>query len=224
MIEIRHKTTKAVLYRVEADTLRNAAFYKVDLVGADFRNQNLGGADFALARLEQTNFANASCIKANFYSAHLQRACLSEARLWSIDGEGADLRYTVLSKAQMYAAWLRHASLSDADLRAADLKAAYLGRASLRNANMEGVNLSEAILQGTDMSGANLSGATLCATVFAECTSLHKAIGLSQVKHVGTSSLDHKTLRACTVHLPEAFLLGIGYTETEIDLLRNLYT
>lgn len=56
-----------------------------------------------------------------------------------------------------------------------------------------------------------------------ECTNLHKAEGLTEVKHLGASSLDHQTLRACAAYLPDVFLLGVDYSADELRLLRILY-
>ena len=61
-------------------------------------------------------------------------------------------------------------------------------------------------------------------TFIADCRTLHEALGLSAVNHLAPSSLDVRTLRACATHLPDAFLLNIGYTAEEIHSLKTLYT
>ena len=68
-----------------------------------------------------------------------------------------------------------------------------------------------------------MSEATMDNTSFVFCTNLHKAKGLDRVCHEGICVLDMRTLRACAAHLPDVFLLGVGYTETELLLLRHMY-
>ena len=60
-------------------------------------------------------------------------------------------------------------------------------------------------------------------TLLIACDDLHLAQGLAQVVHQGISVLDVRTLRACSAYLPDSFLLGVGYTEDELRLLRATY-
>jgi uncharacterized protein YjbI with pentapeptide repeats len=223
MIEIKHKTTGVILSTVDAYTLKHARFFEISLIGADFRNQKLDGASFTMVSLNDADFRESSCIHTSFYSTHLQRADLSGARLWGMDGEGADLRHAILNSAQMYLACLRHAAISDAELREADLKAVYLAYANLHRADLRGANFEQAVFHKTGLKGAQMAGAKLCSTIFADCTTLHKAEGLAEIEHLGPSSLDHQTLRACAPHLPDVFLRGTGYTAEELRLLRVMY-
>ena len=77
MIEIKHKTTGAVLHTVDADNLRSA-----DLRGADLRWANLCWADLRRADLRG----------ADLRRADLRGADLSDADLSGADLNGADLR------------------------------------------------------------------------------------------------------------------------------------
>jgi len=69
----------------------------------------------------------------------------------------------------------------------------------------------------------NLAGACFAETFIADCRTLHEALGLSAVNHLDPSSLDVRTLRACAVHLPDAFFQSVGYTAEEIHHLKTLY-
>jgi hypothetical protein len=73
------------------------------------------------------------------------------------------------------------------------------------------------------MTQTNLAGACFAETFIADCQTLHEAFGLSAVKHLASSSLDVRTLRACAARLPDAFLQGVGYTPEEIHNLKTLY-
>ena len=71
MIEIRHKTTGAVLCTVDADTLHSA-----DLVGADLRYADLVGADLRYANLEGAKLEGAKLEGAKLEGANLVGAKL----------------------------------------------------------------------------------------------------------------------------------------------------
>ena len=97
MIEIKHKTTGAVLHTVDADNLRRA-----DLRWADLREADLSGA----------NLSGANLSWANLSGANLRRADLSGADL-----SGANLRWADLIGANLSWANLIGANLSGANLR-----------------------------------------------------------------------------------------------------------
>src|SRR5438067_1114458 len=88
---------------------------------------------------------------------------------------------------------------------------------------LAGANLCEAALRDANLRGANLAGGTLCETVLAGCRNLHEARGLLEARHAGASTLDVRTLRASAAALPEGFLVAVGCTATEIDVLCSLY-
>src|ERR1039457_3872818 len=95
---------------------------------------------------------------------------LSRADLYGAYLSGADLSGAGLSGAILYGASLSGANLSGANLSGADLSGASLSganlsgaslsRAALSGASLSGANLSRANLSGADLYGASLSGAT----------------------------------------------------------------
>jgi hypothetical protein len=92
-----------------------------------------------------------------------------------------------------------------------------------------GANLSNAVfvrthLIGVDLTRTNLSKARLANTCFEGCDTLDQAKGLQLVKHQGPSTLDALTLRSYVRNLPIQFLLGLGYTEEEIEVFYRHFT
>ena len=128
---------------------------------------------------------------------------------------GADL-----ARANLTGADLRGADLSRADLGDADLRGANLSGANLSGANLHGANLNHAILSGTTLGGADLSRAILCETLFVN-TDLTRAKGLETCRHIGPSTIDHRTLQR-SGPLPLAFLRGVGLPDNLIDYLPSL--
>ena len=133
-----------------------------------------------------------------------------------------------LANANLMGEYLIHADLQDVDLSSAklafaNLSMANLTGANLTDANLRGANLTEANLSKVDFSGVNLAGSTMSLTEFSNCRTLHRAKGLSEVKHPGPSTFDEDTLRASVSYLPDNFLRGAGYTWSEIAFLRRLY-
>lgn len=130
-----------------------------------------------------------------------------------------------LERANLAGEYLIHADLAHANLRGAQLPFANLSGADMRGADLAGANLRgavliEADLNGADLVGAILSGATLSLTVLVGCPSLHRAVGLDQVRHQGPSMLDRVTLSAGGGVLSDSFLRGAGLTGGEIAAIR----
>jgi hypothetical protein len=84
-------------------------------------------------------------------------------------------------------------------------------------------DLTGALLLSVRVTDTQLSGACFAETFIADCRTLHQAFGLTEITCLAPSSLDVRTLRACAIHLPAAFLQGLGYTPEEIDNLKILY-
>jgi uncharacterized protein YjbI with pentapeptide repeats len=110
-MEIRHKSSRAVLRRLDAATLEKVDLREARLEEADLSRQSLSQADLSGAHL-----SGATLRRANLRRANLQRARLRQADLSQADLSGADLRDAVLWDAN-----LEYASLSGADLTGAQL-------------------------------------------------------------------------------------------------------
>jgi hypothetical protein len=203
MVEIRHKDTGAILHRLDVDTLEMARLAGLNLCDADLAGANLAGADLT----------GAVCRAARMQGANLARANLTSAYL-----ADADFRNANLSGAVMVPVSLDSADLTGANLTGADLTGAYLAEAKLTQATLTYANL-----QSTHLGGADLTGARVAFTLFADCPSLHLAIGHSEIQHLGPSTVDLRTLRSGVTALPDDFLLGVGLSREEIDTLRTLY-
>ena len=135
-IEIVHRYTKAVLYKSEADTLKNAA---VEAVG---KNTDLGGAYLGGAYLRGAYLRGADLSGAYLSGAYLRGADLRGADLRGADLRGAYLSGAYLRGAYLRGAYLRGADLSGADLRGADLRGADLGGADLGGAYLRGAKIN----------------------------------------------------------------------------------
>ncbi len=167
-------------------------------------------------------------IEADLRHADLFGTCLSEADLSGADLVGANLGAAELRDAKLMNANLRTARFSFTTLYFASLAGADLSHADFNNVVLKGTTLTDVALEGTsflhvDFTDADLSGAVLDHTRFAFCDNLHKAEGLSHIKHNRPSALDRHTLRASIHQLPDVFLNGVGYTEREVRVLRDLY-
>jgi len=60
-------------------------------------------------------------------------------------------------------------------------------------------------------------------TFFVDVNGLAESVGLDSIVHHRPSTLDLRTIRDCVSHLPEVFLLGVGYTHDEIENLWDMY-
>ena len=168
----------------------------------------------------------------------LIEAALREADLFGVRLNASDLTGSDLVKANFGATELRDAKLRNANLRSARFSYANLYFASLSgsdlchaefsNIELKGTSLTYTTLKETtfvnvDFTDAEFSGAVLDHTRFIFCDNLHKAEGLAYVKHDSPSALDRHTLRTSIHCLPDVFLNGVGYSNNEIQVLRDLY-
>jgi hypothetical protein len=115
---------------------------------------------------------------------------------------------------------LRSPDLRNADLRNADLRNADLRNADLRNANLTSAQLSRTNLTDAHLTGADLSQVVLYRVAFGN-TNLTTVRGLETCRHIGPSTLDHRTL-AKSGPLPLAFLRGCGLPDVLIEYLPSL--
>ena len=126
-IEIRHRSTGAVLYAGDGESVLEVVAATVQ-GGANLRGADLRWADLRGADLYGANLRGADLYGADLYGANLR---------WA-DLRGADLRGANLRGADLYGADLRGADLRWADLYGADLGGANLGGANLGGANLVG--------------------------------------------------------------------------------------
>jgi len=117
-------------------------------------------------------------------------------------------------------ATLAFADLSEANLSFAELERATLTSAKLRDAVLEGAELSMTNLDGATLAGAVLRGASLYRTLLTECADLHLAVGLDEVRHLGPSVIDVRTLVTTAASLPPALLVGLGVSADVLESLR----
>jgi hypothetical protein len=151
-------------------------------------------------------------------------AQLAEADLHGIDLSGADLSRADLRNADLSGANLSRARLDDAELVAATLLGANLAGASLEDAGINGADLTGANLGGalflrTRVYQAKLTDALLSYTTLIDVDLCH-AHDLLGVKHFGPSYLDVSTLERCRGRLPDAFLVGAGLPDWQIQMAK----
>lgn len=151
----------------------------------------------------------------------LVRAGRDAVERWRDRSSGLMLRLD-LSGADLSAADLHEIEFWDANLQGANLARAMLHDANLIQADLRDADLSGANLTWTNLASANLAGAIFGLTAFGE-TNLNRVRGLSQVRHIGPSYLDHGTLERSGM-LDEAFLHGCGLPDDLVQYYRALLT
>ena len=122
-IEIKHRSTGAVLWIGEAEStlhaLQKAVAARADLAGAYLAGAYLAGADLADAYLAGADLAGAYLAGADLAGADLAGANLARADLADADLAGANLADANLARAYLAGANLAGADLADADLAGA---------------------------------------------------------------------------------------------------------
>lgn len=149
MVEVKHKKTRAIVFR-----------HTGDLAGA-----NLQRADLRYGRLRDAELMSADLFDAALCHADLRRANMTDARLDRADLSGANLE-----KANLRGACLRGARLTGtrlprniakADFSGADLR----GFRGLRTDTTNGNGFQRCTFDGADLRGTDLRG-----LVFADCS------------------------------------------------------
>ena len=157
-----------------------------DLSGTDLVRVNLAGANLSTAELRFVDFrgsttneltqlplksrmawqiVNSDNSARDFAGADLSSCFLPFTTASKASFNGANLRFSVLARAD-----LREADLSNANCMEADLDGADLRRAKLTAANLTGANLSNANLEGADLTGAILAGTVFNNTILPDGT------------------------------------------------------
>lgn len=198
----------------------------IDLGGAQLLGANLSGVNLSGVILSSSNLGRTDLSEANLQEAILLGAYLSEAKL-----REANLRKAHLNNAILLHADLRKANLQEANLEEVVLEIAHLGNADLRNAMLGSANLSYAILDQADLrgagfigtmfnnaslTGANFLNSALSGATFGE-NDLSEALGLTGIRHLGTSTIGTNTIRKSKGKIPVEFLRGCGLSDLEIE-------
>jgi len=157
---------QAVLARAD---LKGARLVGADVRGADGRRAKLveadvSGASFAGANLEDADFTDAVGPQVSFQQANLSDGFIAGATFERADFRGARMEQLKglqagLAGASFAGADVRFAMLSKADLRAADFTGADLSVANLSKVKADGADFSRAKLDVTDLSMSRLHGA-----------------------------------------------------------------
>jgi Pentapeptide repeats (8 copies) len=120
--------------------------------------QGKGGSGGRIEALEELNKDHVPLTGLDASVAFLQGVRLGQATLSRCSFEAADLRQSVLARADLSYCNLRSANLRNADLNHAQLSDADLTEADLTDADLNSADLDRADLSNTDLRGANLNG------------------------------------------------------------------
>ena len=131
----------------------------------------------------------------------LRQADFRYGALVNVDFRGANL-----SGARFHGSSLNHSDFSQADIRGADFT----------GTSLESVSFARAIIDDADLSAAKVG-----ATVFAGLN-LRAVRGLSEVQHLGPSTIGVDTIALSQGEIPEPFLKGCGVPEEFIRFSRSL--
>ena len=153
-------------------TLRHVRLTGASLRKAMFLELSVAGADFDGAVLEGAVFLTVDGTGAGFREAHMTRVVMvkdctfADAVFTAAVLDGANLRDTVLTRADFSRCRLRGADFTGCDLREARFHQAYARdarfiKADLRKAGMIGVDLMDALLQKANLRGTDLQSASL---------------------------------------------------------------
>jgi hypothetical protein len=175
-----------------APDLEDAIFRSIDFTGVDLSKANLAACRFEGCKLDKANLIGASLSGTRAPGASLRGAKLISANLHGTDLRGADL-----TGADLSGATLTSVNLDDACLAGARLESCVLNASSLRRTNLQGARLS-AVLAAVDLSAA---------------------IGLSDIVHVGPSTIGVDTLYRTHGRLPDAFLRDAGVPQNLISYI-----
>ena len=187
-----------------------------DLVGVDLSRVDLRGADLSYVNLSKANLEEALLYETNCSGAFFHEANLSDAHLRQANFSGADLSQANLCGANFRRASLWGANFWGADFSEADFSETDLWSACLVSSNLWGTNLS-----GADLSDADLSGAVMVRAVLANID-LRGVKGLENMHHQGPSYIDIHTLVRSEGAISQAFLRGVGVSDSFITYARSL--
>jgi uncharacterized protein YjbI with pentapeptide repeats len=205
MIEIKMPARNKVVH-LDIDTL----------VGADLTGRDLHRAVLSGENLQGIQIRNCDARNIELRGSDLRDANLSNSALMNTSMEGANLQGAKGYNTH-FGGYLTGANLSKGIFAGARFSL-HIDEVNFAESDLMAVTFNHCFLRDTDFTGARLG-----ATVFLDCADLHKAKGLDAIQHLSPSTLDPVTLRANVPYLPDAFLLGIGYTGEELVGLRQIY-
>jgi uncharacterized protein YjbI with pentapeptide repeats len=203
--------------------LKNADLRLADLTGTNLREANLDNAELSDAYLSRANLTGATLFGANLTDARITNARLSYATLDRATLTRADLEQAALDRATLEDTNLTSANLRNADLTSALLQGANLTATNLTNANLFGADLSLATIVTTVLRRTNLSHSTFQWTIVGR-VDMSLANGLSEIVHLGPSSIGIDTIYRSKGALPEQFLRGAGVPDIFIQFAKSLVT
>lgn len=142
---------------------------------------------------------------------------LSKSNLFRKRLTGINFSNTNLSNSDLTGCILSLSDLSESNLDSCKLLGAIVSGVNLSNSNLRNANLVEANFNQSNLTGTNLTNTVLYETNFAN-TNLSFAKGLLKIRHLRSSTIDHRTINK-SKDLPKEFLRGCGVPEF---LIRNL--
>jgi hypothetical protein len=169
-------------------------------IAPDLDEANLAGADLQFSDLRGVQLGRANLHSANLEGANLgpldfrQAGSLGITHITSL--YGADLRNSILTRA----------NLSNVILDEADLSYSNLTDANFERARFDRTNLSHTVIGGTVFGSNNLDNTK----------------GLETVTHAAPSSIGIDTLYKSKGNIPDVFLRGAGIPEDFIAYSRSL--
>jgi hypothetical protein len=115
-IEIKNRYTNEVIYRCEAESIKDA-IQKAIKEKVNLSNSNLRGSDLRDSDLSNSNLSNSDLSNSNLRGSDLSYSNLSGSDLRDSDLSYSNLSYSNLSNSNLRGSDLRDSNLSGSDLR-----------------------------------------------------------------------------------------------------------
>lgn len=182
---------------LDINGLLKHTFIGSSLKGANLQGLDLAWADFRGKDLRGTDFSDSNLSRSTFDSANLEGASFNSTTFKLGSFQGANLHEASFSNTKLYGV----------DFTEADLTNSYFGS----------IEFLYAIFKK-----AKMDGATLTKSIFKFCTDISESTGISDTR-IYDLALDRSTIIYNVAGLPDEFLKKTGYSQREIDVLRELY-
>lgn len=206
----------ANLYDVDFSdaTFMEARFHSANLRRANFKNSDLSCANLDGADLHEANFYGANLICTNLggsRGANLSGASsLSGSNLTRAEVSG-DLTGMDLTICKCESTKFTDVKLNRANAGSAIFRNSIFNNVMLIGANIMGVDFSSAEFNDVDFTDA-----TVGLTIFAN-NDLSNVKGLDNLRHRMPSTIGIDTISRSNGNIPEAFLLGCGLSDWQIE-------